>query len=167
MVRPEGIFIERHMTVEELDKQIKLEKNATLLKRLYFIKYRYGELSVEESIQRIGSSKQTGYTWQERWNQDGYDGLKPRYSGGRRSKLADKQKEQLKIMLTKRDDWTTEAVRELIFKEFDVKYSLKQVRVILHNFGMKLAKPYSHDYRRPDDAEEQLKKKSRRWMMTQ
>ncbi|MCM1987045.1 hypothetical protein KDK67_08610 [Methanococcoides seepicolus] len=46
MVRPEGIFIERHMTVEELDKQIKLEKNATLLKRLYFIKYRYGELRV-------------------------------------------------------------------------------------------------------------------------
>jgi putative transposase len=30
----------------------------------------------------------------------------------------------------------------------------------LRKFGMKLAKPFQHDYRRPEDAEEILKKTS-------
>jgi len=39
-----------------------------------------------------------------------------------------------------------------------VEYSLKQVGIILRNLGMKFGKPYPKDYRRPQDAEEQLKK---------
>lgn len=159
MARPEGIFIKRHMTVEELNRQIKsLEKDAKVIKRLYFIKFRYDGLSVEEAAERVGTSKQIGYGWQERWNEEGYEGLKPKYAGGRPSKLTDEQKENLKKILNERDDWTTEEVMELIFKKFNVKYSTKRVREILKDFGMKHGKPYSHDYRRPGDAEELLKK---------
>ena len=49
-------------------------------------------------------------------------------------------------------------VRTLIFNEFKVEYSLKQVRIILRKFGMKYAKPYPHDFRKPENAEEILKK---------
>ena len=42
--------------------------------------------------------------------------------------------------------------------EFGVEYTLKQVRVILKGFKMKFGKPYQHDHRRPEDAEDLLKK---------
>lgn len=161
MARPESITIERHITAEELLKKIKsLEKDTKVLQRLYFIKYRYEGVAVEDAAKRVGISKQVAYIWQDRWNKEGYGGLKPKFAGGKPSKLSDIQKEQLKTILKKRDDWTTEDVRELISNEFKVKYSPKQIRIILKNFNMKLGKPFPHDYRRPDDAEEILKKHS-------
>jgi len=76
MARPESIIILRHITAEELNKRIKyLEKDVKVLQRLYFIKYRYEGVSVEESSKRVGISKPVAYIWQNRWNQEGYDGL--------------------------------------------------------------------------------------------
>ncbi len=162
MARPENIPIVRHITAEELNKRIKsLEKDVTVLQRLYFIKYRYEEVNVEEAAKRVEISKPVAYIWQDRWNKEGYNGLKPKFAGGKPPKLSGSQKEQLKARLNKRTDWTTEDVRRLIIKEFGVEYTLKQIRVILKGFGMKLAKPFPHDYRRPDDAEDVLKKPSR------
>jgi putative transposase len=159
MARPEEISIERYMTVENLNRHIKsLETDVKILKRLYFIKYRYKGLSVQESAERVGTSKQIGYGWQERWNSEGYEGLKPKYAGGRPSKLTEEQKEMLKIILNKRDDWTTEEIRKLIYDDFNATYTAKRVREILKDFGMKHGKPYHHDYRRPEDSEERLKK---------
>lgn len=159
MARPENITIERHITAEELQKRIKsLEKDVKVLQRLYFIKYRYEGVTVEEAANRVGISKPVAYIWQDRWNKEGYEGLKPKFAGGKPSKLSDDQKEQLKKILNKRDDWTTDEIKKLISDEFMVEYSLKQIRIILRKFGMKLAKPFPHDYRRPDDAEDILKK---------
>jgi putative transposase len=39
-----------------------------------------------------------------------------------------------------------------------MEYSERRVRRILKGMGMKHAKPYQLDYRKPDDAEEKLKK---------
>lgn len=162
MARPENITIVRHITAEELDKRIKsLEKELKVLQRLYFIKYRYEGVAVEDAAERVGISKPVAYIWQDRWNKEGYVGLKPKFAGGKPSKLTDDQKEQLKKVLSKRDDWATEEVRELISEKFKVEYTPKQIRIILKSFGMNFGKPYPHDYRRPDDAEEILKKHSR------
>jgi putative transposase len=159
VARPENITIERHITAEELQKRIKsLEKDVKVVQRLYFIKYRYEGVTVEEAANRVGISKPVAYIWQDRWNKEGYEGLKPKFAGGKPSKLSDDQKEQLKKILNKRDDWTTDEIKKLISDEFMVEYSLKQIRIILKKFGMKLAKPFPHDYRRPDDAEDILKK---------
>jgi len=57
-----------------------------------------------------------------------------------------------------RDDCSTKEVQELIFNEFKVEYTIKQIRIILKNMGMRCAKPFPHDYRRPKNAEEILKK---------
>ena len=162
MSKPEQIPIQRHESFDELNKRIKtLEKNAKILKRLYFIKYRYEGESVERSAQQVGITKSVGYIWQKRWNEQGYSGLVPRYAGGRPSKLKIEQKEQLHALLKERDDWTTNEVREYIQSTFGVEYTLKQVRIILRGFGMRYAKPYARDYRRPADAEERLKKPRR------
>jgi len=162
MVKTEMYPIVRLVPVEELDQRIRsLEKDVRVLKRLYFVRYRYLGDSVEEAACKVGVTKMMGYEWQERWNKEGAEGLIPRFAGGRPSKLTDEQKRTLRSYLNKRDDWTTGEIRELIRGEFGVEYTLKQIRVILKGFKMKFGKPYSHDYRRPEDAEEQLKKTRR------
>jgi putative transposase len=161
MVKTEQIQIVKHMTVNDLTKQIKkLEKDTMVLQRLFFIKYRYEGKSVEEAAKLVSASKNTGYLWQERWNNDGYYGLSPQFAGGRPSYLSDEQKEKLKVLLKRKDNWTTKEVQELISKKFSVKYTLKQIRIILKNFGMNYAKPYHHDYRKPKNAKDILKKPS-------
>ena len=84
-------------------------------------------------------------------------GRKRIYGGGRPSKLAEEQKEELREML-KEKDWTTKEVQELIEAEFGVIYSSWQARRILKSFGMRYARPYQKDYRKPDNAEDTLKK---------
>jgi putative transposase len=153
------------MSVEELDKRIKtLEHNTRVLKRLYFIRHRYNEKSVEEACDLVGVKKTVGYIWQDRWNEEGYKGLIPRFAGGRPSKLSKEQKDRLLQLLEQKDNWTSEEVRDLVHKEFNVEYTLKQIRIILKNYGMRCAKPYVHDYRRPEDAEDILKKDCHLWM---
>lgn len=162
MAKPEQIPIEHHLSSEELLKRIKsLEKDTRVLQRLYFVKHRYEGASVAESAKLVGTSKPVAYQWQERWNKDGYDGLIPRFAGGCPSKLLDEQKEELEEILHQRDDWSTKEVQELIFNRFNVTYTGKQILEILKKFGMHHAKPYSHDYRRPEDAEDRLKKLTR------
>ena len=159
MPRPEQIAIEKHMTREELQRRIRnLETDTKILQRLYFVKHRYDGMSVEESSQLVGVAKPVGYAWQERWNKDGYEGLIPRYAGGRPSKLSSQQKEKLLLLIKGKDTWTTDEVRLLILKEFGIEYTLKQVRIIVKKFGMKYAKPFVFDYRKPPNAEMILKK---------
>ncbi len=154
--------VARHLPAEELDKRIKkLEKDTRVLQRLYFIRHLYRGMSVEEAADLVGVTKATGYAWLKRWNSKGYEGLIPEFGGGRPSKLTKDQKEELREMLKKKDSRTTKEVQELIEAEFGVSYSSWQVRRILRSFGMKYAKPYQKDYRKPENAEETLKKPDR------
>jgi putative transposase len=157
----EQITIQKHITREELESRIKtLEKDAKILKRLYFVKFRYAGESVEESAQRIGVTRNEGYIWQRRWNERGYDGLIPRYAGGRPMKLSSEEFNRLKDLLNEKTTWTTDDVRMMIHQEFDVEYTLKQIRIILKKLHMAYGKPFTQDYRRPEDAESLLKKPS-------
>jgi len=118
-------------------------------------------MSVVDAAETVGVSHQTGYNWQKRWNKEGPGGLVPKYAGGHPSKLTDEQKAALLEKLREKEDWTTAEVQHRIQSQFGVSYSLDQVRRILKSFGMFFGKPYPRDYRRPQDAEQVLKKNSR------
>jgi putative transposase len=157
----EQIPIQKHMTRDELESRIKiLEKDAKILKRLYFVKFRYEGESVVESAQRIGVTRNEGYIWQRRWNEQGYEGLIPRYAGGRPMKLSSEELDRLRELLNQKTTWTTDDVRTMIHQEFRVDYTMKQIRIILRKLNMAYGKPFTLDYRRPDDAESVLKKPS-------
>lgn len=159
MSRKPSMKVKKWITSEELKKKIRLkEKDVKVLNRMHFINYLYSGCSVPEASKKLGITKVTGYNWLERWNQDGCEGIIPRFAGGRPSKLTDTEKQELKELIKKRDDWTAKEILKLIKEEFNVEYSLKQVRIILKDIGPKFGKPYPKDYRRPEDAEEQLKK---------
>ncbi len=162
MSRPEQILIDKGLSREELLKVIKTEKDAKILRRLYFIKFRYEGDSIQEAAKKIGITKRSAYIWQDRWNKGGYKGLIPQFAGGRPSKLTDQQKIELEQMLRQKDLWTSREVHDLILSKFGVDYTIKQVLVIAKQMKMKFAKPYQHDYRRPKDAEDILKKASQR-----
>ena len=125
---------------------------------MLFVKFLYGGKSVSEAARELGINKVTGYIWLEEWNENVLEGLKPKYRSGRPPKLDKKQKEELKSILKKRDDWTTKEVRELIREKFGIEYSLRHVSRILKSLGMRYGKPYQYDYRKPDNAKEKFKK---------
>ena len=159
MSRREEIPIQRLMNIEDLNRKIKsVEKDVKILKRLYFIKFRYSGDSVEKASEKVGVTKRIGYIWQNRWNEKGYDGIIPRYAGGRPSKISDQQKSELEKILRRKESWTTKEIKDVISREFNVDYSLKQIYIILRDMGMNFGKPYPRDYRRPTNAEEMLKK---------
>jgi len=146
MTKTEQIPIQHHLSINELNKRIKeLEKSTRILKRLYFIRHRYEGISVEEAAKLVGISKPVAYQWQERWNMEGQNGLKPRFAGGSPSKLSNEQKEKLKILLNERKNWSTKEIKDLILKEFAVQYTHKQVLVIRKKYAPDRTKSHVHD----------------------
>ena len=84
--------------------------------------------------------------------------MAPKYAGGKPSKLTDQQKKTLEEILRSHDHWTTNEVKQLVQHEFNITYSLDQIRRILRKLKMQFGKSYPQDYRRPPDAEKLLKK---------
>ena len=159
MGRKQEKEIIKHITLEELTKIIKKEeKSVRVLERLYFVKFIYKGDSIKEACQKVNISEPTGYSWLDSWNQQGYKGLVPNFSGGPKPKVGEAEREELKRMLAEKDAWTLREVRELIKEKFNVEYSEMQVWRILTSWNLHHAKPYVLDKRRPDDAETILKK---------
>ena len=155
-------MIDRRVPMEEIQFRIRsIEKDVRTLKRLYFIKYRYQGSSVAEASKNVGVTKMVGYYWQESCNSEGFSGPTPKFAGGKPSRLSKEQKVELKSILERRDYWTTEEARKTIKEKFSAEYGIKHVRKMLKKLGMRHSKPYQHDYRRPGNAEDILKKPRR------
>ncbi len=82
MVGKEQIVIDRKLSLNKVNSLIKHENNSRVLKRLYFIKFRYLGDSVEEASIKVGVTKKCGYYWQDYWNKGGYAALIPQFGGG-------------------------------------------------------------------------------------
>jgi putative transposase len=149
----------RHLTLEELNKMIKKEeKSVRVIERLYFIRFLYKGDRIKEACEKVEITEPTGYSWLKSWNEQGYDGLVPSFSGGPKPKLSNDEKIELRRLLEKKDAWTLREVRMLIRDKFRVDYSEMQVWRIMKSWNMHHAKPYILDKRRPEDAEDILKK---------
>jgi putative transposase len=159
MGRKSVLVVEKKASEAEINRRIKEEKNrARIIPRLIFIKLLYHGKSVIEATKDVGVVKRVGYQWLARWNESGFDGLAPRFAGGKPSKLSVDQKNELRTLLEAKDLWYLGDIAKLIKSRFGVEYSERQVRRILKAFKMKHAKPYQVDYRKPEDAGEKLKK---------
>jgi transposase len=159
MGRKQEKEVERHITLDELNDLIKRgEKSVRILERLYFIRFLYKGDAIKEACERVNISEPTGYSWLKAWNDMGYEGLEPHFSGGPKPKMSSSEREVLDRLLHEKETWTLREVRILIKERFDVEYSEMHVWRILKSFQMHHAKPYILDKRRPEDAEDILKK---------
>lgn len=158
MAKGEVNHVRKDILLSEIGRRIKaLEKSGRVLKRLFFIKFRYQGDSVEESARKVNVTKKLEYIWQERCNSQGFTSLIPRFGEGRPPLLSDEQRKDLKSVLKTRNDWTTREIRIMIGERYGIQYTMKYVRELLHDMGTKLGKPYPHGFRRPKDAEKRLK----------
>lgn len=158
MTRKRTRDVIRSVTEYDLSRMISREKSrARIIPMLIFIRLLYKGRSVPEAASDLGVSKRSGYLWLDRWNKNGAEGLVLMHGGGFKPKLTGEQMSKLNEHLSQ-GSWSTEEVRKHIMDKFSVEYSSRQVARILNKLGMHHAKPYPHDYRRPKDAEERLKK---------
>lgn len=161
----ETIPIARTVPLETIETEIdRLDSVAgkTLSKtrrRLELVRLRYKGYSMAEATTILGVNLQTGYNWQAIWNEKGMDGLAPRVSTGRPGKLTKEQKEVF-VKAVVSEMMTTNEARAFVKERFGVEYTYKQVDLILKKAGLRHAKPYDIDFRRPEDAEAVLKKTS-------
>ena len=92
--------VKRHLTSEKLRKLIKEEqKRGEVLQRLIFINDLYEVKNVLAAARHVGVVKTITNVWLSRWNESGYEGLSPRFAGGKPSKLTGDQKKELKALL--------------------------------------------------------------------
>ena len=167
MARPTEIEIIKHVPLEELNraaseyekKMRSFAKAKRVYTRIFFLRMRYKGYSVEEAASAADITVKTGYNIQKLWNEGGMAALEPNFNGGRPSRLTDVQKDEMKELL-RTNPMSTRGVRLFIKEEYGIDYSEKQVHVILKQMKMHHAKPYPKDHRRPDDADEILKKTS-------
>jgi len=168
MARPTSVDIVRHVSADELNVMIRNARNEMtgyarskkVYERLLFVKLRYSGRSAEEAATDVGFSRATGYNTQDLWNKKGPEHMLPVPNPGRPPRMTKQQKDDLREIL-RLHPMETNDVRLYIIEEFGIDYSMKQVHVILSKMGLHHAKPYPEDHRRPDDANEQLKKNSR------
>lgn len=132
MGRKKILVVKKLVSETDINKRIKEEKyRARIIPRLVFIKTLYNGSSAIDAARNVGVTKRVGYQWLQRWNESGYEGLVPRFAGGKPSKLTDEQMKELEGALREKDLWYLAEITDLIKTGFGIEYSERQVRRIL------------------------------------
>jgi len=152
--------IKEHMSLSEIKDEIKKRKiDASVMKRLIFIKAMFEHDDVQMASNIVGVAPSTGYEWLKRWNDEGIEGLTPKFAGGKPPRLSEEDFKVLNKIFENTPNLTTDIAQEIIKVNFMVKYSERQVQRILRKLNFTYTKPYMIYAKMPDDAEEQLQKK--------
>lgn len=145
--------------VDEIINEAKIMCKA--YKRAIFIKKVASKGSIKDASSFVGVHPNTGSEWLRRFNGEGIDGLFPKYGGGRPSFLSADELDELKNLLkAENENYSIKDAKKLIYDEFGVEYSYKQVwEIVTKKLGLSYRKPFPKYSDRPEDAEEQLLKK--------
>lgn len=149
------------LSMEDINDMIKECKvTQRLYQRLIFLKAVKQGSTIENASELVNVVRQTGAEWLRRYNKDGFEGLMPKFSGGRPSYLTDEQKKELRmIIVAEGANYTVNEVRELIADKYNVVYTYKQVWVIVRKkFGLNYTKPFPLSDDKPETGREDLKK---------
>ena len=148
----------KHIPKEELITLYKKEKNSRIKERLLAIIYLYDNNTLEDTSKLLNRSISSIKRWLRAWNNNGYNGLKPRFRGGRKPKLSyDEWMKILKEIDNK--GYTIKDVVVYIKDSRGVFVAYKTVwRILRKTFNVKYSKPYIKNSNRPDNAEDIFKK---------
>jgi putative transposase len=134
--------IERWLSEDEIDQQLRATERPAKLRRLGFIKNLYQGDSVEDAINREGHTKSTGYRWRRRWNNGGIEAMMPAYSGGRPEKLPADAAAAIREHVDQEQPCSTAELRSLLDSEYNVTYATGYLPRKLKEIGL--------TYRQPD-----------------
>ena len=156
MARPKKIKLIKSMSKKQLNKKIrKYEEDTKVLYKLHFIRHLYNEKSIKEAAELEEISISTAYSWLNRWNENGIDGLKTKPRSGRPGSLSDEDKEKLDTILFETPFLTTEKAHDIIKDNFGIDFTLKHVRTIVHQLDYYYSEPYT----KYKESDKELRKK--------
>jgi transposase len=92
-----------------------------------------------------------------KWNEYGLDGLNHTKGGGKPSFLIEKELKEVDEFIKHNSSLGTKDVHYFILKNFNIDYSLKQVRFIINKLEYGWIKPFPIFYDSPKNAKEILK----------
>ncbi len=139
------IKIEPHLTIDELNKIIsELRIDVKVYQRAIFLKLVMQKKPISHAAKFVGVSRETGFNWLKKYNKEGFNGLIPKYGGGRPSLLTDKQLEELKDIITNSNkNYSVREVQQLISERYGVNYSYKQAwEVSRKKLNLNYGKPF-------------------------
>jgi len=153
--------IKNHLSVDNLNSIIKDSKiQSKICRRAIFVKMLLQGSTIKDASKSVGVNRQTGAEWLKRYNEEGYDGLIPKFAGGKPGKLSENQKNELKnILMDKNSNYTITEVVKLIKELYDVEFSYKRVWTLVRvEFGLNYSKPFSISHKKPKNRRETFKK---------
>ncbi len=161
MVGKSKIEIKDHLTMEEINKLISdLKIEVNLYKRLLFLKSVKQGTPISHAAETIGVNRGTGFRWIKQYNENGLEGLMPKYAGGRPSFLSNDQLIELKEILSDpKENYSIHEAQKLIMDKYDIEYSYKQVwEIVRKKLSLNYSKPFPIYENKPENAENILKK---------
>ena len=157
-----------HHTAVELRQLIRLEKRASIVRRLQVV---LGALDGETAaalVPRVQFSKRVLSEWVRRYNRQGLAGLEDRPGRGRKAPLTADQEQQLRARVqagaTADDGVCTlrgEDVRRILASEFGIVRKLQATYNLLHKLGFSVLRPRPRHPDADPAAQEGFKKKPR------
>ena len=139
-----------NLTTERVRDQLADERDPKAIKRLTTAREYLEGLSPAQIEDKYGWSRQTIYNWLNRFEERGfeaalYDDPKP----GRSPKLGDDQFDRFADALQKPptevcyDDpvWSSQLAQQYLLEEFDIAYSQRHVRRLMHKAGVSPKRP--------------------------
>ena len=116
-------------------------------------------VSQAEVARQMGVSRQSTSRWYQQFIKEGIAGLRHNGQKGRPSKLTEKQKEQLQVILSKGarkygfalDLWTLPRIAKVIEKTFGIKYRTTHVWWIMSSLGWSCQRPAKRAIERDEE----------------
>ena len=159
MVRKSKINVGKNTNLTEIRTELSKYKHIIrYYERLIAMEYILEGNNIAQAAKFINVDYQTVHRWAKICEEKGIEGLKPNFGGGRPSKLNFEQLVQLDQYIQENKGMTQTDVLHYIEEQFNVKYSLKQIGVLIKGLGYNYNKAYPRFSKTPSDAEEQLKK---------
>jgi transposase len=155
-----------HVSTEELKKVYKKEKNAKAKLRLLAALRRKDGETLESIAFSLEKPKITIHDWLKRFEQGGLNKIHDTKQPGKPSRLSKSQLKELDKVLDSSPQkqnlpftlWTTKLVQYVIFKLFNVKYELWNIRKIAHKLGFAFKVPRQQHRKANKKAQEKFKK---------
>ena len=132
-----------NLSLKEIDLLIKDEKDVKIYKKLMYLRFKAMGMSTKESYQLAGIKKSSAYDLENKWKSGGYNALIPKPSSGRKTKLNNKQIEELKKELEIKDKWHPNEISDIIEDKWNIKYSYSGVKKLANtHFDIELLNSY-------------------------
>lgn len=132
------------MSEEELDDALKsLDYPTRYYQRLIAMKLIATGHSHKETSEILLVSYRSVNRWAKTCQDQGLEGLVPRFNGGKPSKLSEEDKLKLKHILTNEEGLTLSDAQKILDDDFGIQFTLAHVSNIVRDMGVDLRKKHS------------------------